>query len=107
MTKRYKVESYDRWSIPDPYWYNRGEFDNATEALSHARNLVAGSLEGLYRSHPNVDAEALMGLYRAHGEVASIFGDPPVAFHAYHFAAEHARKVVAWGAAGEWWKETA
>jgi hypothetical protein len=100
MTKRYRVESYDAYDIPDLHWYHQGEFDTAAEALRCAQNVVRGSLEGLYRANKRPDAEGLMMAYLCHGEVPSIFGEPKVDFHAYHFAAEHIAKIMAWYGVG-------
>jgi len=46
MTKKYRVESYAAYEIPDPFWMKRGEFDTADEALKCAQSIVRGSIEG-------------------------------------------------------------
>jgi hypothetical protein len=53
----------------------------------------------LYHSTKPLDAEGLMSYYRSHGEVASIFGEPRVDFHAYRFAEEHIARIMRWNAA--------
>jgi hypothetical protein len=102
MTKRYRVESYDAYDIPEPHWIKAGEFDTPGEALKCAQSIVRGSLEGLYSANQKLDAQGLKLLYSSRGEKPSIFGEPRVDFDLSQFADEHIRKIMAWAATGEW-----
>jgi hypothetical protein len=96
MNKRYRVESYDAYDIPDLHWYPQGEFDTAAEALRCAQSIVRGSVEGLYRANPKVDAAGLKLLYSSQGEKPSIFGEPKVDFDPHRAAEEHIARIMAW-----------
>jgi hypothetical protein len=102
MTKKYRVESYAAYELPDPFWMKRGEFDTAAEALRCAQNIVCGSMEGLYSANPKLDAAGLRLAYASQGEKPSIFGEPRVEFDLCRTADEHVAKIMAWAATGEW-----
>jgi hypothetical protein len=93
MSKRYKVESYDAYDIPDPHWIKAGEFDTPGEALACAHSIVRWSLERLYAKN-RPDAERLFLLYHCAGEVPSIFGEPKVPFDPYLAAKWYARAIT-------------
>ena len=94
MSKRYKVESYDAYDIPDSHWIKSGEFDTAEKALVRAHRIIRCSLETLWHLNKKPDADGLMSCYRGAGEVPSIFGEPRVRFNAFEAAKSHVEKIT-------------
>jgi hypothetical protein len=94
MSKRYKVESYDAYDIPEPHWIKAGEFDTAEEALVRAHLIIRCSLETLWHLNKKPDADRLMSCYRGVGEVPSIFGEPKVPFNAFEAVRWHIEEIT-------------
>ena len=89
---RYSIVSFNnahagRGSAPP----NRGEFDSAEAALTHAKQLVDQALEQLDAvSSPH---ELMIQYTRFGSEVPMIRGEPRIAFHAYQYAREKANSM--------------
>ena len=94
MSKRYKVESYDAYDIPDSHWIKSGEFDTAQEALVREHRTIRCSLETLWHLNKKPDADGLMSCYRGAGEVPSIFGEPKVPFNAFEAVRWHIEEIT-------------
>ena len=74
----------------------RGEFDSAEAAITHAKQLVDEAL--LEQFSGASSADELMARYMREGsEVPMIYGEPRVAFHAYQYAREKANAMFAKG----------
>lgn len=72
---------------------DRGEFESAEAALSHAKQLVDQALQQLGDAS---SAHELMARYmRVGSEVPMIYGEPRVDFHAYRYAREKANALFA------------
>jgi hypothetical protein len=95
LKKRYTVSCYDRWEYPDDdAWYDRGEFDEASEAIALAHRVVRESLEHIRQQKPNADAEELRSMYASFGEAPVIVGEPRVPFNASEAARWHIRRMT-------------
>jgi hypothetical protein len=72
---------------------DRGEFESADAAISHAEQLVDQALRQLGGAS---SAHDLMAQYMRRGsEVPMIYGEPRVAFHAYQYARKKANAMFA------------
>ena len=92
---RYSIVSIDNGNIAQGgSRQERGEFDSAEAAITHAKRLVDEALLEHFTGASS--AHDLMARYMRDGsEVPMIYGEPRVAFHAYQYAREKANAMFA------------